>query len=148
MENYFMGFTVEYVERAKNTEADKLAKADARKAALQPDVFLQTIEDPSIKIVEPEPRIVNIIREEGWRARIMAYHHHCYKPDNNTELLRMQQRAKAYQVIKDELYKTLVMGPLLHCLIRDEGKEFLAQTRSDVCGGHIGSRALTAKVFG
>jgi hypothetical protein len=55
MENYFMGFTVEYVERAKNTEADELAKADARKAALQPDVFLQTIEDPSIKIVEPEP---------------------------------------------------------------------------------------------
>jgi hypothetical protein len=36
---------------------------------------------------------------------------------------------------------------LLCCLSRDEGKELLAQTHSIVCGGHIGSRALTAKVF-
>jgi hypothetical protein len=38
----------------------------------------------------------------------MAYLHHHYESDNNTELIRMQQRAKAYQVIRDELYKTLV----------------------------------------
>jgi hypothetical protein len=38
----------------------------------------------------------------------MAYLHHHYESDNNIELLRMQQRAKAYQVIEDELYKTSV----------------------------------------
>jgi ribonuclease HI len=27
MENYFNGFTIEYIERAKNIEADELAKA-------------------------------------------------------------------------------------------------------------------------
>jgi hypothetical protein len=53
MENYFKGFTVEYVERIKNTKADELAKAAARKAGLQLNVFFQTIEDPSIKAVEP-----------------------------------------------------------------------------------------------
>jgi hypothetical protein len=31
----------------------------------------------------------------------------------------MQQRAKAYQVIRDELYKTSVTGPLLCCLSKD-----------------------------
>jgi hypothetical protein len=36
----------------------------------------------------------------------MAYLYHHYEPDSNTELLRMQQRAKAYQMIGDELYKT------------------------------------------
>jgi hypothetical protein len=77
----------------------------------------------------------------------MAYLRHHYEPDNNTELTRMQQRAKAYQVIGDELYKTSVTGLLLRCLSRDEGKELLAQTHSSVCGGHIGSRALTAKVL-
>jgi hypothetical protein len=50
----------------------------------------------------------------------MAYLHHHYEPDNNTEFIRMQQRAKAYQVIGDELYKALVTGPLLHCLRKDE----------------------------
>jgi hypothetical protein len=48
-------------------------------------------------------------------------------------------------VIKDELYKTSVTGPLLRCLSRDEGKELLAETHSGVCRGHIGSIALTAK---
>jgi hypothetical protein len=54
---------------------------------------------------------------------------------------------KAYQVIGDDLYKTSVMGPLLHWVSRDEGKELLTQTHSGVCGGQIGSRALIAKVF-
>jgi hypothetical protein len=59
----------------------------------------------------------------------------------------MQQRAKAYQIIRDGMYKTLVTGPLLCYLNRDEGKELLTQTHSGVCGGHIGARALAAKVF-
>jgi hypothetical protein len=61
MENYFKGFTVEYIKRAKNTETDKLVKEADRKVVLQPDVFFKTIKDPSIKIVESEPRMVNII---------------------------------------------------------------------------------------
>jgi hypothetical protein len=88
-ENFFKGFTIEYIEREKNTKADKLAKAATKKAALQRDVFFQTIEDSSVKIVKPEPRMVNIIEGEDWRAPMMAYLHHHYEPDNNTELLRM-----------------------------------------------------------
>jgi hypothetical protein len=38
----------------------------------------------------------------------MAYLCHHYEPKNITELLRMHQRAKAYQIIGDELYKTSV----------------------------------------
>jgi hypothetical protein len=52
-------------------------------------MFFQTIEDPSVTTVELEPRIVKIIQEEDWRVSIMAYLHHHYEPDNNTELLRM-----------------------------------------------------------
>jgi hypothetical protein len=111
------------------------------------DVFFQVIEDPSVKTVEPEPRVVNIIQGEGWRAPIMAYLHHYYESDSNTESIRIQQRVEAYQIIGDELYKTSVAGPLLHCLCRDECKELLSQVHSGVCGGHIGARALTAKVF-
>jgi hypothetical protein len=111
------------------------------------DVFFQVIEDPSVKTVEPEPRMVNVVKGEDWRALIMAYLHHHYEPDNNTELTRMQQRAKSNQIIRDKLYKTSVTGPLLHYLSRDEGKELLTQTHLGVCGGHIGARALTAKVF-
>jgi hypothetical protein len=45
-------------------------KAAARKTRLPSDVFFQTIEDPFAKIVEPEPRMVNIIQGEGhYRSR-------------------------------------------------------------------------------
>jgi hypothetical protein len=64
IENYFKGFAVEYIERTKNTEIDKLAKAAVKKAVLPPNVFFQVIEDPSVKTVEPQPRMVNIIEED------------------------------------------------------------------------------------
>jgi hypothetical protein len=84
MENYSKGYAVEYIERAKNIEADELAKATAKKVVLPPDVFFQVIEDPSVKTVEPEPRIVNIIQGEDCRAPIMAYLRHHHETDNNT----------------------------------------------------------------
>jgi hypothetical protein len=147
MENHFKGFTVEHIERTKNIEVDELPKAATRKAVLPPDVFFQVIEDPFVKIVELEPRVVNIIQGEDRQAPIMTYLHHYYELDSNTESIRIQQRVKAYQIIGDELYKTSITGPLLRCLSRDEGKELLAQIHSGVCRGHIGARALVAKVF-
>jgi hypothetical protein len=66
MENYFKGFTIEHIERAKNTEADELAKVAARKVVLPPDVFFQFIEDPSVKIVELEITMVNVVQGEDW----------------------------------------------------------------------------------
>jgi hypothetical protein len=108
LENYFRGFSVEHIDRNKNTKVDELAKAAARKTTLPPDVFFQTIEDSSVKTIELEPRMVNVIQGEDWQAPIMAYLHHRYELDNDTELLRMQQRARAYQIIGNDLYKTSV----------------------------------------
>jgi hypothetical protein len=146
-ENYLRGFSVEHIERSKNTEVVELAKAAARKIALPPDVFFQTLEDPSVKTIKPELKTVNVIREGDWRAPIMTYLRHHYEPDNKIELLRMQQRAKAYQVIGNELYKASVTVPLLCYVSKAEGKELLAKIHLGVCGGHIGARALIAKVF-
>jgi hypothetical protein len=61
MESYFKGFTVEYIERNKNIEANDLVKAPARNTPMPADVFFQVIEDASVKIVMPEPRFINII---------------------------------------------------------------------------------------
>jgi hypothetical protein len=66
MEGFMKGFTVQHIERAKDTEVDELAKAAARKAVLPPDVFFQVIEDPSVKTVEPKPKMINVVQEEDW----------------------------------------------------------------------------------
>jgi ribonuclease HI len=90
MENHFKGFTVEYIEQSKNTEADELVKAAAHNAPLPADVFLQVISDASIKIVEPEPRTINLIQGEDCRAPIMACLRHYFEPDSIVEQTRMQ----------------------------------------------------------
>jgi hypothetical protein len=84
LEGFFKGFTVQHIERAKNTEADELAKAMAKKEVLPPDVFFQVIEDPFVKTVELEPRMINVVQAKDWRAPILAYLCHHYEPDNNT----------------------------------------------------------------
>jgi hypothetical protein len=66
MERFFKGFTVQHIERAKNAEADELAEAAAKKAVLPPDVFFQVVEDPSVKTVELEPRMINVVQGEDW----------------------------------------------------------------------------------
>jgi hypothetical protein len=40
MEFFFKGFTVDYIDRNKNAEADELAKAVAHNTPLPTDVFL------------------------------------------------------------------------------------------------------------
>jgi ribonuclease HI len=90
MNNYFKGFTVEYIERRKNSEADELAKAAAHNMPLPADIFFHVIADASVKTVESEPRLIKLIEGEDWCAPIMAYIHHYYKPDSTTERTRMQ----------------------------------------------------------
>jgi ribonuclease HI len=85
MEKFFKGFTVEYIDKNKNSEADEHAKAAARNTPLPADVFLQTISDTLIKMIELEPRVINIIHGEYWQAPIMAYLYHYYDPDSTVE---------------------------------------------------------------
>jgi hypothetical protein len=139
MENHFKGFTVEYIERNRNTEANELVKDTTRNMPLPADVFFQVMEDASIKTIESEPRLINIIEGEDWQAAIMMYLHLYYESDNTNGHTIMQQRAKYYQKIDNDLYKTFVSGPVLRCVSKAEGQELLSEVHAGVCGGHIGA---------
>jgi ornithine carbamoyltransferase len=77
----------------------------------------------------------------------MAYLHHYYESDSKNEQTRMQQQAKDYQIVGNELYKTSISGPLLHCISKIEGQEILQEVHARICGGCIGACALAAKVL-
>jgi len=49
MEKYFKGFTAIHIPRSQNDEADKLAKAAARREPLPPDVFYEKIHEALYK---------------------------------------------------------------------------------------------------
>jgi hypothetical protein len=72
LERQFKSFTLQHVDRAKNEEADALAKAAARGEALPSDVFYHVIGTPAVRSPEglqitndtEGHRIVNLIMTE------------------------------------------------------------------------------------
>jgi hypothetical protein len=77
----------------------------------------------------------------------MAYLHHYYEPDSTNEQIRMQQRARAYQIVENNLYKASALGHLLQCLSKAEGQEILSEVHSGICGSHISAHTLATKVL-
>jgi hypothetical protein len=77
----------------------------------------------------------------------MAHLCHYYEPDSTVEHTRMQQRARSYQIVDNDLYKTSTSGPLLQCINKTEGQDILSVIHIGTCGGHISTRAIAAKVL-
>jgi hypothetical protein len=63
----------------------------------------------------------------------------------------MQQQAKAYQIVDNNLYKASISRPLLRCLSMTKVQELLFEVHVGIYRGHIGAhisaRALAAKVL-
>jgi hypothetical protein len=49
--------------------------------------------------------------------------------------------------VDNDLYKISVSGPLFRYVSKEEGQQILSEVHAGVCGGHIGDRALAAKVL-
>ena len=88
-EKHFRVSTIIHIPRAQNDEADRLAKAAARKQQLPPDVFFEEISTPSTR-PKKESKI-NAIFNEDWRAPIMAYLRGHYEPSNEGEEKRLSK---------------------------------------------------------
>jgi ribonuclease HI len=84
MENYFEGLHSSILKGQKKHRSRRVGQISCQKSNISVVCVFQTIEDPFMKTVELEPRMVNIIEGEDWRALIMAYLRNHYEPDNNT----------------------------------------------------------------
>jgi hypothetical protein len=113
LERQFKGFTLQHVDRAKNEEADVLAKAAARGEALPSDVFYHVIGTPAVRSPEglqitndsKGHRIVNLIMTEDWRAPITLFLQGYYHPTDINEAKRLKHRSRDFALIEGQLYK-------------------------------------------
>jgi hypothetical protein len=154
LEKQFKGFTLQHVDRARNEEADALAKAAARGETLPSDVFYHVIGTPIIRNSEglqvtndaEGHRIVNLIMTEDWRAPITLFLQGYYHPSDVTEAKRLKHRSRDFVLVGDQLYKKRISHPMLKCITETEGIQILREVHSGTCGSHSGFRALAAKV--
>jgi ribonuclease HI len=152
LEKQFKGFTLQHVDRARNEEADTLAKAAARGEALPSDVFYHVIGMPAVR--NPEGlqittnaeghHIVNLIMTEDWRAPITLLLQGYYHPGDVNEAKRLKHRSRDFTLIEGHLYKKGISQPMLKCVTETEGLQILREVHSGTCGSHSGPRALAA----
>jgi ribonuclease HI len=124
LERQFKGSTLQHVDRAKNEEADALAKAAAKGEALPSDVFYHVIGTPAVH--NPEGlqitqdteghNIVNLIMSEDWRALITLYLQGHYHPSDRNEAKRLKHRSRDFALVEGQLYKNGIIQPMLKCI--------------------------------
>jgi hypothetical protein len=111
LERQFKGFTLQHVDRARNEEADALAKAAAKGEALSSDVFYHVIGTPAVR--NPEGlqitndakghRIINLIMTEDWRAPITLFLQGYYHPSDVNEAKRLKHQSRDFALIEGQL---------------------------------------------
>jgi ribonuclease HI len=108
LEKQFKGFTLQHVDRARNEEADALAKAAAKGETLPSDVFYHVIGTPTVRNLEglqvtndaEGHRIVNLIMTEDWRAPITLYLQGHYHPSDINEAKRLKHRSRDFALVE------------------------------------------------
>jgi hypothetical protein len=155
LERQFKGFTLQHVDRARNEEADALAKAAAKGEALPSDVFYHVIDTLAVR--NPEGlqitqdaeghRIVNLIMAEDWRTPITLYLQGHYHPSDSNEAKRLKHRSQDFTLVEGQLYKKGISQPMLKCITEIEGIQILREVHIGTCGSHSGPMALAAKVI-
>jgi hypothetical protein len=146
-ERRFHGFTLKYIPRAENVEADELAKAAANNIPTPEGVFFQELKLPATTITQRAFKEILITESEDWRQLIIDQINSHYRDQDEASAARMAARARSYTLVDGVFYKKGVVQPLLGCIAQSEGKELLREVHAGIYGSHIGPRALLAKVI-
>jgi hypothetical protein len=78
---------------------------------------------------------------------MMEYLRGHYEPQDELEEKRLNQMARGYTVVNEELYKSGITELWLRCISSERGVELLKEIHSGFCGAHIGTRALASKAI-
>ena len=147
MEKHFAGFSLRHIPRAKNTEADELAKAAANNQPIPDGAFYQVLRALATHITSKAFKTVLVTKFEDWRQLIIDCLNNVHHTEDEVSIARMTARARSYTLIDGILYKKGVVQPLLKCIPQSEGKNLLQEIHSGLCGSHIGPRALSVKAI-
>jgi hypothetical protein len=79
------------------------------------------------------PRELNL-EDPDWRFPILEWLVEGKLPSDQTEARRIARRAKAFVLIKGELYKWAAAVILMRCILGDQGQELLHEIHTVTCG--------------
>src|SRR3954466_4281723 len=177
LEGSFDGCELNYISRANNTEADELANIGSTRGPVPPGVFLESINQRSIKTKAATPEATmeddatepaqvaaaNSSEDKGtqtpdntsptavegpaWTRPFLRFLIDGTLPQDITEARRISRRSKAFTVINRKLYKRSITQILQKSIDKEDGKALLLEIHDGTCGHHSSSRVLVSKAF-
>ncbi|XP_016192569.1 uncharacterized protein LOC107633457 [Arachis ipaensis] len=142
--NNFQKFHISHTPREQNDRADILSKlATTRSQSTTPILSQLTLNEPSVMLTT----ISSISRKDDWRSPFITYLQTGSIPSNVQNQRKFKRQASFYTILGTELYKRGFTRPLLRCLNTAEAKLAIDEVHEGVCGTHIGSRSLAAKIL-
>jgi hypothetical protein len=152
-EKFFDGFDVRYVPRLYNRDADHLAWITSSRAPTPPDVIVERLFKPSVKLEESTSEVgpeLMIIDEPAydWMSPIRAYLDNQLPSNDNAEVDHIARKSRMYHLIDGVLYRQCANEMMTKCISREEGIELLEDVHKGVCGSHSSWHSIIGKAFG
>jgi hypothetical protein len=145
MVKFFDGFEVRYVPHLDNRDADHLSWIASSRAPIPPDVIVERLFKPSVKLEESTSKTESELmiidepaqqRAYDWMSPIRAYLDIQPPSDDNTEVERIARKSRMYHLIDGVLYRQSANEMMKKCISREEGIELLEDVHKGVCGAH------------
>jgi hypothetical protein len=152
----FKGYQVDHIDRRQNEAADALSRLGSQRKPVPPNVFLDVLHNPSVKlpteedlaVPDPEAQLVAALHEiPDWTIPYLDYLTRGALPADEIEARLIVRRSKSMTIINGELHRRSATGVFQRCVSPDEGRNILNEIHSGDCGHHAGSKSLVAKAF-
>ena len=122
----FLGYEVRHIPRAQNEAADTLARLGFEQKNVPKDVFLEHLHKPSIlgadllvpESVQPvgDASYAVYLVKPDWTAPYLEFLINQELPDDEVLKRQIIRRAKAFTIIKGEMYKHSTTGVYQRCI--------------------------------
>jgi ribonuclease HI len=119
----FQGFTLKYIPRAENTEADELAKATPNNMPIREGTFYQVLQALATQTIVKAFKTILVTESEDWRQLITDYLKNIHHSEDEASTTRIAARARSYTLMDGILYKKRASPAIaqVHNLERRQG---------------------------
>ena len=129
---HFKGYQVDHVDRRKNEAADALSRLGSQRKPVPPNVFLDVVHNPSVKlpgeedlaVPDPEAQLVAALHViPDWTVPYLAYMSRGELPSDQVLARQIVRRSKSMTIVNGELHHCSVSGAFQRCVSPEEGCE-------------------------
>ena len=138
---HFKGYQVDHVDRRKNEVADALSRLGSQRKPVPPNVFLDMLHNPSVKIPgeadlaipDPEAQLVAALHViPDWTLPYLAYMNQGELPEDETLARQIIWRSKSMTIINGELHHCSISGGFNDVCLLKKAVKFCVRSTKEI----------------